>query len=155
MPALRRLNRALLSHPASSRFCTIALTRVRRDGDRLRACVCLGGHPEPVVRRKDGTTELVGMPGDLLGVLEEDELDLHETEVELGVGDALVLYTDGVTERRDARRMFGQYGLRRTLTNAAGTSAEELASAIEHAAESFVDAELRDDLAILVLRRVS
>lgn len=155
MPALRRLNRALLNYPASSRFCTIALTRVQRDGDRLVARICLGGHPEPVLRRSDGTTELVGVPGDLLGVLEEDELDLHEIEVELGVGDALALYTDGVTERRDARRMFGQYGLRRTLTNASGASAEELASAIEHAAESFVDTELRDDLAILVLRRVS
>ena len=155
VPALRRLNRALLTYPASSRFCTIALTRVQREGERLTARICLGGHPEPVVRRSDGTTELVGMPGDLLGVLEDDELELHEIEIELAVGDALVLYTDGVTERRDARRMFGQYGLRRTLTSATGASAEELAHAIEHAAESFVDAELRDDLAILVLRRVS
>ena len=155
MPALRRLNRALLTYPASSRFCTIALTRVQRDRDRLTARICLGGHPEPVIRRSDGTTELVGIPGDLLGVLDDDELELHEIELELAVGDALVLYTDGVTERRDARRMFGQYGLRRTLTGATGASAEELASAIEHAAESFVDAELRDDLAILVLRRVS
>ncbi len=155
MAALRRLNRALLTHPASSRFCTIALTRVHRDGDRLVARVCLGGHPEPVIRRSDGTTELVGTPGDLLGVLDESVLELHEIEIELEVGDALVLYTDGVTERRDARRMFGQYGLRRALTNASGSSAEELASALEQAAESFVDAELRDDLAILVLRRVS
>jgi serine phosphatase RsbU (regulator of sigma subunit) len=151
--ALRRLNRALLSYPASSRFCTIALTRLHRDGDQMVARVCLGGHPEPAVRRSDGRTELVGTPGDLLGVLDEDTLELHEAEIRLDVGDALVLYTDGVTERRDNRRMFGQYGLRRTLTNASGATAEELASALEHAAESFVDTELRDDLAILVIRR--
>ena len=154
VPALRRLNRALLEHPASSRFCTIALTRWRRDGDRLVARLCLGGHPEPVVLRADGGTELVGEPGDLLGVLDDDTLVLHETEVALGVGDAMVLYTDGVTERRDGRRMFGQYGLRKTLAHTVGADADSLASALEHAAESFVRTELRDDLAILVIRRV-
>lgn len=154
MLALRRLNRALLTYPASSRFCTIALTRLHREGDKLIARVCLGGHPEPAVRRADGTTELVGTPGDLLGVLDDETLELHETEVALEAGDALVLYTDGVTERRDGVRMFGQYGLRRTLTSASGTSAEELANALENAAESFVDNELRDDLAIVVVRRV-
>jgi sigma-B regulation protein RsbU (phosphoserine phosphatase) len=152
--ALRRLNRALLEYPASSRFCTIALTRLERDGDRLVARLCLGGHPEPVLLRADGHTELVGVPGDLLGVLDNDTLELHEVEVGLEVGDALVLYTDGVTERRDGRRMFGQYGLRKTLANFAGTSADAVANALEGAAESFVDAELRDDLAILVIRRV-
>ena len=153
--ALRRLNRALLEYPASSRFCTIALTRWERQGDRLVARLCLGGHPEPVVLRADGSTELVGEPGDLLGVLDADMLDLHETEVVLGVGDAMVLYTDGVTERREGRRMFGQYGLRKTLAKFAGSDADALASALEHAAESFVGSELRDDLAILVIRRVS
>jgi phosphoserine phosphatase RsbU/P len=153
--ALRRLNRALLGHPASARFCTIALTRLRRDGDRVVARICLGGHPEPVLVRADGSTAFVGRPGDLIGVLDNEHLDLHETDVEIGVGDALVLYTDGVTERRDGRRMFGQYGLRKALTIASGADANALASAVEHAAESFVDTELRDDLAILVVRRVS
>jgi hypothetical protein len=51
--------------------------------------------------------------------------------------------------------MFGQYGLRKALTIASGADANALASAVEHAAESFVDTELRDDLAILVVRRVS
>lgn len=154
IPALRRLNRALLEYPTSSRFCTIAMTTLHRDGDRLVARLCLGGHPEPVLLHPDGTTDLVGTPGDLLGVLEDEELELHESTIELGVGDALVLYTDGVTERRDGRRMFGQYGLRKTLANARRHDAETLASALESAAESFVDTELRDDLAILVIRRV-
>jgi phosphoserine phosphatase RsbU/P len=154
IPALRRLNRALLEYPASSRFCTIAIARLERDGDRLTARLSLGGHPEPVLLHADGRTELVGAAGDLLGVLDQDELELHEAEVNLDPGDALVLYTDGVTERRDGQRMFGQYGLRKTLANSAGATAEALASALERAAQSFVDTELRDDLAILVIRRV-
>jgi sigma-B regulation protein RsbU (phosphoserine phosphatase) len=151
--ALRRLNRALNDHPSSSRFCTVALARLETEGDTVRAHVCLAGHPEPVVARADGGTELVGDPGDLLGVLSDDALGLKETTVLLQRGDALVLYTDGVTERRDGRRMFGQTGLRQVLSSAAGQNAEAIAERAEEAARSFVASELRDDLAIVVVRR--
>ena len=151
--ALRRLNRALLDHPSTSRFCTVALAQVRTDGADVSAQVCLAGHPEPVLLHADGSTELAGTTGDLLGVLPADTLELTECDVKLGPGDALVLYTDGVTERRDGRRMFGQYGLRQALERAVGADADGLAHEVEHAAQSFVDTDLRDDLAILVIRR--
>jgi serine phosphatase RsbU (regulator of sigma subunit) len=151
--ALRRLNRALVDHPSSSRFCTVALARFTRDGDDVRAHVCLAGHPEPVLVHADGSTELVGEPGDLLGVLGDTALQLSETTVPLAPGDSLVLYTDGVTERRDGRRMFGQSGLRQVLSTSAGLRAESIVERTEDAARSFVDTELRDDLAILVVRR--
>lgn len=151
--ALRRLNRALLDHPSTSRFCTVALAQVTVEGDVMTARVCLAGHPEPVVLHADGSTELAGTGGDLLGVLPDDSLVLSESEIKLGPGDALVLYTDGVTERRDGRRMFGQYGLRKTLERCVGSDADGLAHAVELAAQSFVDTDLRDDLAILVIRR--
>jgi serine phosphatase RsbU (regulator of sigma subunit) len=151
--ALRRLNRALNDHPSSSRFCTVALARLDRDGDAVQATVCLAGHPEPVLVHADGSTELVGEAGDLLGVLPDDALGLSETAVTLQRGDALVLYTDGVTERRDGRRMFGQTGLRQMLSTTAGLDADAIAERAEEAARSFVDSELRDDLAIVVVRR--
>jgi serine phosphatase RsbU (regulator of sigma subunit) len=151
--ALRRLNRALIEHPNSSRFCTIALARIRPDEDgRLVARVCLAGHPEPVVLRADGRTELAGTPGDLLGVVEDAALTVDEVELRLDPGDALVLYTDGITERRDGRRMYGQAGLRKTLERFKGSDADALAHQVEQATQSFVDTELRDDLAILVAR---
>jgi serine phosphatase RsbU (regulator of sigma subunit) len=153
--ALRRLNRALVEHPNSSRFCTVALARLLRRDDDLVARVCLAGHPEPMVLRADGSTELVGTPGDLLGVLPDDDLDLEVSEVRLAPGDALVLYTDGVTERREGQRMFGQHGLRTTLERSKGASAETIASNIDQAARTFVDAEMLDDLAILVLRHTA
>src|SRR4051794_36429838 len=151
--ALRRLNRALVDHPSSSRFCTVALARFEIDGDLAHATVCLAGHPEPVLLRADGSTDLVGEPGDLLGVLPDEALDLTESVVTLHPGDALVLYTDGVTERWDGRRMFGQYGLQQVLSASAGRDADSIAEHAEKAARSFVDTELRDDLALLVVRR--
>lgn len=153
--SLRRLNQALIDHPSTSRFCTVALARVEQTDGAALARICLAGHPEPVVLRADGTTEVAGVPGDLLGVLPAESLDLAEVEVRLDPGDALVLYTDGVTERRDGRRMFGQYGLRQALSRCAGADADTLVRELEQAAQSFVDAELRDDLAILVVQRVT
>jgi phosphoserine phosphatase RsbU/P len=146
--ALQRLNRALLLDAASSRFCTLALVRVVGE----RAVVCLAGHPEPVLLRADGATELAGVPGDLLGVL-PGEIAVTEHEVRLGAGDAMVLYTDGVSERRDGGTMFGAAGIRRVLSGLVGSPAATLALALEDAARSFADTELRDDLAILVARR--
>ena len=149
--SLRRLNRALLEGAISSRFCTVALVHAVPNGAKMRVSVCLAGHPEPAVLRADGSTELVGVNGDLLGVI-PDDLDLTEVSVDLHPGDAMVLYTDGITERRDGARMFGQYGLLRSLERARGATAQELAQHVEQAARSFVDVGLRDDLAILVMR---
>lgn len=151
--ALRRLNRALADHPNRGRFCTVAVARIDLAADDMPARVCLAGHPEPVLLRADGTTELVGSPGDLLGVLADDVLQVAEVDVPLGPGDSLVLYTDGVTERRDGGAMFGQYGVRRTLQDAVGADADGLAERLETAARLFVDTELRDDVAILVVQR--
>ena len=153
--ALHRLNRALIDHPTASRFCTLALATVERSADDLRLRLCLAGHPEPVLVRRDGSTELVGTPGDLVGVLDEDEMSLVEVDVKLEPGESLVFYTDGVTERRDEGRMFGQYGVRKTLSQVASASAQVMADTLEQAARSFVPAELRDDLAILVVQRAS
>jgi hypothetical protein len=50
--------------------------------------------------------------------------------------------------------MFGQHGLRTALATAAGLDADAVAQRLEAAAESFGDTELRDDLAILVIRRL-
>ncbi len=41
---------------------------------------------------------MLGGRGAILGVLEDDELDLSEERLGLSVGDRLVLYTDGLTD---------------------------------------------------------
>ena len=95
----------------------------------------------------------MGTPGDLLGVLPDPQMSLVETEVVLEPGDSLVFYTDGVTERRDGGRMFGQHGVQKTLAEVATADAQVIADTLEQSARSFVPTELRDDLAILVVQR--
>jgi serine phosphatase RsbU (regulator of sigma subunit) len=150
--ALRRLNQALLEHPTASRFCTVAVALLTPTGGDLRGPLCLAGHPEPVLVTAGGDATLVGTPGELLGVIETDDLALPEAEIVLSSGESLVFYTDGVTERRDETRMFGQGGVLAQLRQRPGASAETLAGGLEAAAQSFVASELRDDVAILGVR---
>jgi serine phosphatase RsbU (regulator of sigma subunit) len=59
------------------------------------------GHLPPIVRHRDGeTTTLPLIRGSLLGAVRD--VVYQEEEVQLGDGDILLIYTDGLIERRDA-----------------------------------------------------
>lgn len=61
--------------------------------------ISLAGHLPPALLRLDGKHELLELPtGTPLGVGEDD---FHTTTLALHPGDQLVLYTDGLVERRD------------------------------------------------------
>ena len=65
-----------------------------------RLTVAVGGHPAPIVLRADGSVETAGAGGTLIGLV--DDPRLAETTTELAPGDAVLLYTDGVTEASPA-----------------------------------------------------
>ena len=69
---LRTLHDSIRSERADLRFCTAALAHIQApsNGDGLaRLTVALGGHPLPLILRKDGDVDAVGEPGTLLGAL--------------------------------------------------------------------------------------
>ena len=101
--------------------------------------------------RADGTVEAVGEPGTLLGVL--PEVELSDTAVQLGQGDLMVLYTDGVTEARgpDGHARRGR-SWQAVLASCAGLDANSVAARIESAALEIQEGNPRDDIAILVVR---
>ena len=100
----------------------------------------------------EGRARFIGTSGSLLGVL--SDIDVSDDEVVLAPGESLVLYTDGVTERRgDEGSFFGEDNLLHTLRTAAGASATELAGVVENATQQFgTHGVPRDDLAVLVVR---
>src|SRR5438874_2387332 len=76
--------------------------------------------------------------------------------IDLAVGDAVVLYTDGVVEERDdERRTFGQERLRDVLATSTGLTATEIVDNVVGAVTAFSGREPRDDVAVVVLRVVA
>ncbi len=108
------------------------------------------GHPSPLVVRADGGVEELGRPGTLLGPFRA--VRVHDESARLGPGDALVLYTDGVTEARRDGEMFGEERLRGVLSGLAGRPAGDLVDGVERAVVAHHGGPLDDDLALLALR---
>ena len=106
-----------------------------------------------MVLREDGTTDTVGFPGTLLGVFSEPDLADHV--VDLGHGDLMILFTDGLIEARGGSESLGERGLAEVLAASAGLDVEKVAGRIEEAVLGQAPLGLRDDLAYIVLRVVS
>jgi sigma-B regulation protein RsbU (phosphoserine phosphatase) len=150
--ALQRLNETLVERGAG-RYCTLALAAVgpAASGDgHLAVSLHLAGHDRPVAVRADGRATFVGTGGTALGLL--DEVATPVAELTLRPGDALVFYTDGVTERRRGRDLFGPERLRDAAAPLAGYSADVVAGRLKTTVLGFSADAPRDDIAILVLR---
>jgi PAS domain S-box-containing protein len=147
---LRELNEALLRQRLDYRFCTVLYASLTPRDGRLEAVVATGGHPLPLVLRASGEVETAGSPGSLLGIL--DVPDLTESAVDLGPGDSLVLFTDGVTEATAADKRSGPERLAAFLAGHAGARAGVIAEAVERNAVESQTGPARDDVAVLVAR---
>jgi PAS domain S-box-containing protein len=132
------------------RFCTVGLAVVEPSPDGANVVVCSGGHPLPLVARADGRVETVGRAGTLLGV--GRDVDLQDVAVDLGPGDSLVSFTDGIVERHQGRRFFEAEGVAAVLQASAGLPADAVAAAVEDAACRFVERAPSDDMAVVVVR---
>ena len=150
---LAALNEAMLRQLSEDRFCSAACVRLEPE-DGLAGVgvdVSCAGHPAPLLVRPDGPVEEVGCSGRVLGVF--DDAELGDSSLRLMPGEALVLYTDGVTEARSPDgAFFGDERLRRLLRSCSGLDAESIAARIKNVALDFQDGDPRDDLAVLVLR---
>jgi PAS domain-containing protein len=138
------LNAAMLRQ-RTRHFVTIACARLDLDGDGMAATVACGGHPFPRVLRAGGHVDALGANGTLLGVLEE--IKLQDRTARLDPGDALILYTDGLTES-SAPDVWTSAQLDAVVTGARQLPAEGI---VGHLAAA-VAGPLRDDLALLAVR---
>jgi integral membrane sensor domain MASE1/anti-sigma regulatory factor (Ser/Thr protein kinase) len=149
--ALRALNEAILEQRADRRFMTAVLVQLDIAGSNGGVALSNGGHPPPLLLRARGEVEEVaGEGGMLLGIYSNAELvDQH---VDLLPGDALVLFTDGLAERRDPHDdPTGR--IKDLLRASAGVSAKETATRLGQLALND-GATPADDVAVVVLRRV-
>jgi sigma-B regulation protein RsbU (phosphoserine phosphatase) len=111
------------------------------------------GHNPPLVKRAGGRYERLPVkPGFVLAVIEG--MAYTHGEIELGPGDTLYLYTDGVTEALNKdNKMFGDNRLSDKLSKLPDRELREFTMAIKSEIDRFADgAEQADDITMLVLR---
>lgn len=148
---LQTLNEAILRQRSDNRFCTIAYSLLNPTREGARLDVCCGGHPPPLVLRKDGSVETAGVPGLLLGVFPDPQLT--DYQVQLQTGDTVVFYTDGATEARSLEgELFGEERLSELLSSCAGLDARSTVEKIERTVRAYSEGNLHDDLALLALQ---
>jgi sigma-B regulation protein RsbU (phosphoserine phosphatase) len=146
--ALETLNEVLLRHE-TERFATVAMLRLRRIDGSWGATFASAGHPLPLLLRDGAAPEPFGVAGSLAGVFRD--ADFHDADLVLSPGDALVIYTDGVTEGRRGDEFFGERRLVETVATHAG-SAGALAASLVDAVVAFQDGDTRDDVAVVAVR---
>ena len=111
------------------------------------------GHNPPIVCRKNGDCEyLTDKSGLVVAVLEEEVYKEHEIKLEKG--DALLLYTDGVTEATDANNeLYGEERLMEYAKRSTSLDAEDALNGLLEDVNKFVkDAPQFDDITILTMK---
>ncbi len=150
--ALARLNQLLAEDNEQMMFVTLFYGVLERDSGH--PAFANAGHNPPLIRRATGEVEwLDAASGVALAVM--PGLDYEEGTTTLAPGDALLLYTDGVTEAVNAEdELFGEPRLKETVAEAAGGPASEAVAQIFAAVQRFAGGEPQaDDLTVLGLRR--
>ena len=113
-----------------------------------------GGHNEPLLIRPDGTSSLLPRTGGIiLGVMPGVEF-AHNT-VNVGPGDTLFLYTDGVSEAMNVTaEEFGMERLAAIFAETPPTDAEDTTMAVFKAVHTFAgETPQSDDITCLTLHR--
>ncbi len=137
------------THSTDNMFATIAFVAIDCDTGDVTYLNC--GHESLVLRRSDGQLEDLAPTGPAVGLIDNAEFTTASTT--MAPNELLILYTDGVTEARNASgEFFGEQRLQAALTNA--SSAIGSIEAIVGDVASFVaDAEIADDLTIVAISR--
>ena len=148
---MQRTNKLLRQSIADGKFVTLFYGIL--DVERHWMVFTNAGHENPIVVRKDGSTQRLVAGGTVLGIL--DDIFFEEDAVKLDPEDVIVMFSDGVTEAANPENeLFGEKRLEACVIENRRLDARQLADAIETAVKTFVrDEPMRDDVTLLVVKR--
>jgi serine phosphatase RsbU (regulator of sigma subunit) len=144
-----RLHAFVAGRDGGEEFVTALLVSVPVDEDAGAEIVCCG-HPQPLLLRDGQATPLDALPpAPPLGLLDMAGCPARAGLLGAGPGDSVLLYTDGVTDARDAAGL--PYPL---AERAAALSGERLPllRALRDDLLRYTGGKLRDDATLLHLR---
>jgi serine phosphatase RsbU (regulator of sigma subunit) len=147
---LTAANDVVVEEIGAGKFITMQYLTV--DAEIGEVAVASGGHPPPRLLHEDGEVESLEAPGLVLGI--EPGQPYEELRRPFMPGDGVVLYTDGVVEARRDGELYGEARLDKLLAQNRGLTAQALAEAALEACHRWVGGDLRDDCAIVVVRRL-
>ena len=116
---------------------------------------CNAGHNPPYLLKQNGDVEVLSVSKDpMVGAI--DGIEYHEERFTMEKGDALVMFTDGVTEAMNTSfEEFGEERLVETLEGVTLHSCKQIIEAVKTDVASFTkDAEQSDDLTLLVIKKL-
>lgn len=116
-------------------------------GELVVVDLATAGHPSPVLARADGSVERIDVSGPLVGLTSKPGYEYRRAR--LAPGDALLLYTDGLTDARAPSRVLDDTGLAELLRRGSGLRGTELVEFLEATVTGEEDP--RDDITMLVV----
>ena len=146
---LAAVNALFLASTAPEHYATLFFGCY--DDARRRLVYANCGHNPPFVLRADGSCERLPPTAPVMGLMAE--WTCEESEVGIGRGDTLVVFSDGVTEASNARdEEFGEARLVETVRREGPGPVASLPPAILAAVEEFTGTPHADDLTLVVAR---
>ncbi|MFI6520634.1 PP2C family protein-serine/threonine phosphatase [Spirillospora sp. NPDC050679] len=143
---LARMHR-LLVHLQPDELATALVAQIA-PGGRMRWANA--GHPPPLVRAADGRVRVLNGGDPLLGAPAE-EIGYRVRSTRLAPGDTVLMFTDGLIERRDSSLRAGLRRLARVFSAASG-DLQRVADRV--LAEMLSDSAREDDTCLLLIRAV-
>lgn len=144
---LRRLNQVVVrAQETPDRYATLAIgSLVSRPRGGAVLTVALAGHPHPLIVRRNGRVEAVGVTAPVVGW--EANASFTDSTTALESGETLVMFTDGVLDSVCGRSHSDDGELRTLLAGLAGAGVEAFAARLDRALGA---EQLTDDAAFVI-----
>lgn len=146
---VERASRVFCESTLPNQYATLVCGRADASGE---VEVCNAGHPQPLLIRRDEVLP-IGPTGLLLGAFCDEKF--ATSRVQVGPGEAILLYTDGLAEARNARgEMYGGERVRELARGRQGSPSRDLVDLCLGDLAAFrTNAPAGDDLTIMAVCR--
>jgi serine phosphatase RsbU (regulator of sigma subunit) len=146
---LQSVNRLFCENTSDSAFATLFFAEYDDAMRRLRYVNC--GHLPALILRPDNTLEHLHATATVLGMFKTWDCEIGETQ--LFPGDALALYTDGITESFNAdEEQFGEERLAAALQRHRALAPQSMLSAVVEEVRGFSLREQHDDITLIIAK---
>ncbi len=146
------VNKYLAENTPANRFVTLFIAELDPTNGMLK--YINAGHNPPLIGRSDGSVAQLSSGGFPLGIIPGAEFELGETI--LNRGEALVVYSDGVSEANNIRdEEFGMERLIDVVRRNLSASAAGMRDKVESALSAFtLTAPANDDITLVIVKRI-